>query len=1305
MTTSQSEPAMEKDPARERSLGATLGLILLLAILYVAAGWFGLRLAVPPGYATVIWPASGIAVAGLLFYGPRLWPGVLIGSFLLNAHIGNAVSSEGLNQAATAVAAAIAIGSTLQSLVAAITVRLLFGVPISMHNRAQAIVFVALVGPVSCIIAPSIGVSALMAGGILTADQALANWFTWWLGDLIGVFVFLPIAMFGPWRPWNIRWSGRPMAGLTYASLVVLLIPLGLTFYAWKWTSEITFERNQTAFAALAEDSLQALRHRLDSYRQALDGAAGLIEASNRVSLAEWRTYVETLDINSTLPGINGIGFISAVEPDGVPDFLSAAAIDGVTDLKIHPDSPAPALFVIRYIEPVEDNIQAVGLNIAFEANRYEAATHARDTGHPTITKRIFLVQDATKSAGFLLLRPLYRRGVPLETVSQKRAAFLGWVYAPFIANLVMDNLTASQGGSLNIEIFDGTASDEDQLIYASAGSVSDSHSGYQVTKTLPFLEQAWTLVWKSTPAFDAGVRTRESWLVLSGGLLLSMLLGIYLLSFARREQAIRRMVDLKTREIAAREEQNRSIVDTAVAGILILDQEGKILSANAATENMFGYPAAELVGTAARDLLVFENNIDTPSNLLELLAVRGQGQYESTSAIPARKADGSKLYLDLQVNSWKTEDGALRYTAIVRDITLQRRMTLALQEAEQRWDTALKGANIGVFDIDLTTGKSIVSDTWRTMLGFAPDAAIDAQAEWRSRIHPDDLPKVQAIDQDCFDGRTERSESEYRIRDANDNWIWLRSDASVTERGADGSPKRFVGTQTDITALKVAEAELNASRERLRTAIENAPIGMALLDPNGRWLKVNEALSSFLGYSEEELLELDFQTITHPDDLEADLELVQQLVDGKISTYQLEKRYIHKDGQSVWGLLSVSVARETDGTLAYFISQIQDIGDRKEMDRLKSEFISNVSHELRTPLTSIRGSLGLITGAMSAGIPDGVMRLLRIAHKNSERLIFLVNDILDLEKLSADSLHFEFEERDVTDEVRQAIEANQAYADQFDVSFRLQAPNEPLAVEIDATRFQQVLANLISNAAKFSRQGGEVLIDVTTDMTSVKIAVTDKGAGIPAKFRSQIFTPFSQADASATREKGGTGLGLHISKQLVERMHGEIDYTTVEDEGTTFWVKLPLLYPEPAAAGGSSDTESAAKANLPTALHVEDDTDFSAFIAAALRDKVDVTHAGTLREAAQRVSEFEHDLVILDLQMPDGNGLELLDRIASDHGKPIIVLTATEFVASDPRVSNVIVKSRTPEEEIVEIILAAVAPAAAEKREAQARA
>ncbi len=1140
-----------------------IGLVALLAALYMASGWFGLKLAVPPGYATAIWPASGIAVAGLLLYGSRLWPGIFLGSFAVNSYIGHAFDATGLHFASLLIAGSIAMGSTLQALFATTVLRKLYGTPVSLNRVADVALFALVAGPVSCLIASSVGVTTLIVAGALSVHAAPGNWLTWWLGDLIGIVVFLPIALFGPWRPWSVRWSGHPLAGLTMASLIALLIPLGLTFYAWKWTSNVTFERNRTAFAALVDDNETALRHRLDAYLQALDGAAGLVEASDRVTVKEWRTYVTTLDIARTLPGINGIGFINAVDPNQLDSFLRSAKADGVENLAVHPAGPSPALFVIRYLEPIEQNAPAIGLNLASEQNRYEAALHARDSGRPTITRRIVLVQDATKSPGFLLLRPLYRSGMPSATVEQRRAAFLGWVYAPFIATRIMQNLTAGWGRNLEIEVFDGRASERNQFFYSNSDeNEADRNAAYSIVRTLPIMEQEWTLRWKSTPAFEGTVNTSEAWLVLLGGLLLSMLFGVFLLSFARREESIRQTVEVKTREIVAREEETRSIVDTAVVAILLFDENGDVISANRAVQNIFGYDPDDLAGVSINQLLDFAPG-QSPGEFLFRLSGQGADQPGHKEVVRAQRKDGSDLYLDLQINTWTTEKGASRYTVIARDISLQRRMTLELEQAEQRWHMALRGANIGVFDVDLKSGTSIVSDTWRLMLGFEPDEDINPQNEWMARVHPEDLPMVQTADEACFEGRAQHSKSEYRIRRKDGVWRWLRSEAAVTERDENGVAMRLVGTQTDITDLKEAQAELEASKKRLRSAIENAPIGMALLDLDGRWLKVNDALCKFLGYTQAELLKLDFQTITHPEDLEVDLELVGKLLSREIETYQLEKRYVHKDGHALWGLLSVSIAKDSDGSLAYFISQVQDISHRKEMDRLKNEFISTVSHELRTPLTSIRGSLGLVTGAMAAGIPEGVMRLLSIANKNSERLILLINDILDLEKLSADSVHFEFRKMALCEEVQQAVDANRGYADQFGVSFKVQAPEAPLLVDIDAARFQQVLSNLLSNAVKFSPHGGQVLVEVGHDEKNVRVAVSDKGSGVPSDFRSRIFTPFSQADGSAKRTKPGTGLGLHISKQMIERMGGTIDYTSVEGVGSTFWVELPLVLPE----------------------------------------------------------------------------------------------------------------------------------------------
>ncbi|MCU0925573.1 MAG: ATP-binding protein [Hydrogenophaga sp.] len=232
---------------------------------------------------------------------------------------------------------------------------------------------------------------------------------------------------------------------------------------------------------------------------------------------------------------------------------------------------------------------------------------------------------------------------------------------------------------------------------------------------------------------------------------------------------------------------------------------------------------------------------------------------------------------------------------------------------------------------------------------------------------------------------------------------------------------------------------------------------------------------------------------------------------------------------------------------------------EAERASRIKSEFIATVSHELRTPLTAISGALGLIAGGAAGELPLKAQEMVNIAQKNSRRLSFLINDLLDMEKLLAGKLHFDNSVQPLMPLIEQALVDNQSYAEQFKVRYRLGRRVDAVQVEVDAQRLQQVMANLLSNAAKFSDEGATVEVDVSLLEDMVQVDVIDHGQGIPASFQPRIFQKFSQADASDTRKKGGTGLGLAISRELIERMGGHIGFESVEGEGARFYVRLPV--------------------------------------------------------------------------------------------------------------------------------------------------
>lgn len=274
--------------------------------------------------------------------------------------------------------------------------------------------------------------------------------------------------------------------------------------------------------------------------------------------------------------------------------------------------------------------------------------------------------------------------------------------------------------------------------------------------------------------------------------------------------------------------------------------------------------------------------------------------------------------------------------------------------------------------------------------------------------------------------------------------------------------------------------------------------------------------------------------------------------------SYDIEHRIVVA-GDIKWVREQAAMEFDEKGELQGGIGTVQDITEHKQLEQMKSGFVSTVSHELRTPLTAISGSLGLIMGGVLGEPPAAMKQMLNIAHQNSQRLAYLVNDLLDMEKLVAGKMYFDLQVQGLMPIVELSLESNQAYGKQYQVSFVVTERADDVQLLVDSVRLQQVMANFLSNAAKFSPTGGQVEIAVRVNNAGVRVEVSDHGSGIPAEFHSRIFQKFSQADSSDTRQKGGTGLGLAISKELIERMGGHVGFESSAGQGTTFFFELPV--------------------------------------------------------------------------------------------------------------------------------------------------
>ena len=363
-----------------------------------------------------------------------------------------------------------------------------------------------------------------------------------------------------------------------------------------------------------------------------------------------------------------------------------------------------------------------------------------------------------------------------------------------------------------------------------------------------------------------------------------------------------------------------------------------------------------------------------------------------------------------------------------------------------------------------------------------------------------------------------------------------------------------------DITDRKKAEENLRQSEERFRTAFENAGSGMALVSLNGYFIRVNRSLCQILGYDSPDLLTKKVTEIIAGEELSKDFDLAYQFLSGQITNYQVEKSCLHKSGKIIWVLLNVSLLCDINGNPLHFIWQIQDISERHEVEQLKNEFVSVVSHEVRTPLTAIKGALEILATGILVDEPQEAEQMLKIAVSNSERLLRLVNNILNLEMLDSGKMKLNLELCDINIMVKQAMETVGPIAQQksIEISYNtLDVAN--IEILADEETIVQVLTNLLSNSIKFSHAGNKVEIYATVSNKEIIVAVKDYGKGVPPHKLETIFERFEQVDVSDSRQKGGTGLGLAICKNIVEKHQGKIWVESILGSGSTFYFTLPL--------------------------------------------------------------------------------------------------------------------------------------------------
>jgi PAS domain S-box-containing protein len=489
---------------------------------------------------------------------------------------------------------------------------------------------------------------------------------------------------------------------------------------------------------------------------------------------------------------------------------------------------------------------------------------------------------------------------------------------------------------------------------------------------------------------------------------------------------------------------------------------------------------------------------------------------------------------------------------------------------------TALRGAGTFVWEWHPGTDELSDIDEGFEMLGYAPDRFAPTQANWDLLIHADDLEDNHAAYLRHERGEVEQYEHIYRARGADDRWHWLHERGRIVERGLDGSPRRMLGTQTDITSQRELETQASADRERLALIARHVPgvLYQFMQTGNGQlgWFSyVSERCEAIFGVASAELT-ADASALlrrVHPDWRER---LRSSLaVSATLSAqWRLEFPIRRRDGADRWLLGAASPQRDSDGRTAWF-GYIADVTDLRELEaasrdkaaaeaasRAKTEFLSRMSHELRTPLNAVLGFSQLLELSPTPPLADAHRRPVQLIREAGEHLLTMIGDLLDLTRIESGHLRLQIDSVALAPLADECVALMQAQAASAQVSVGC-SPCAGLLVQADRTRLKQVLLNLLSNGVKYNRVGGAVTLRARSDGGRAVIEVSDTGVGIAAEHLARVFEPF-QRGAHGQSSIEGTGIGLAVSKSLVELMDGSIDVHSTPGKGSLFTVRLPSV-------------------------------------------------------------------------------------------------------------------------------------------------
>jgi len=998
-------------------------------------------------------------------------------------------------------------------------------------------------------------------------------------------------------------------------SAFLKIIPFAVTLFSFFAVSSLMVgsfiqKKNQVAIENATQSAtlkwIEKIEKRLTLYEYGLRGIRGAILSVGEDGITQKHVedYSGSRDYDREFPGARGFGFIRRVPRNEESSFLESARQDGKPDFNIRMLSPHDGeRYIIQYIEPISRNAPAVGLDIASEPNRKEAADAALRTGMPQLTGPITLVQ-AEKNAqqAFLILLPIYHGGKTPETEEKRRQEGFGWSYAPLLMTEVLANLNID-ASKVAIELYDVTHAKHAVLFYQTnnIGQVDAAVSQY--TSTFTLYGRKWRIHFYAYSAFIENLNLLSpsyvSALCALVGALLTIIFVFILIGRERKKdyhQEIIRMnlsleaqVQERTQALTQSLKEHEMLLNSIDQHLLysVANAKGVIIDVNDNFCISSGYTKKELIGQNHRIISSGKHTADFWREVWRKISSGNSWRGEICNC----SKNGELRWFDSVITPSVNEEGVIdHYVALRIDVTPKKMASLHLANLNRLFNHVLQAASEQAIIATDTKGIiTLFNYGAERMLGYTEGDVVGVSTPVIFHRQNEIIARGLELSGDYNKEISGFNVLSYKAKQNIPDramWTYVRKNQSVLKVSLAVTVMRderdniigFLVIATDVSEDLRIKQELAQLSQHLMIAADVAELGIWSAAPSSDSLYWNDQMFGIydqpIELKKEGVLFNHWLERLHPEDVKEQLDIFNQAIEQK-KNYTTSFRLILANGDVRYIHCAASVEKDEFGNVLYVTGINQDVTQRhiyeegikqaKEAadsaNAAKSAFLANMSHEIRTPMNAVLGMLAL---ALKTELNTKQKDYLSKAESAANSLLGLLNDLLDFSKIDAGKMELDIRPVEIESLLQDlSIVLSGSQKDKaIDVLFDIDT-HLPEKIKIDSMRFLQVLINLAGNAIKFTQKGsvtvGVSLMDETQSHASIKVSITDTGMGISPEQAEKLFQGFVQAEASTSRRFGGTGLGLAISKQLVVMMGGELHLESELGKGSCFWFVVHL--------------------------------------------------------------------------------------------------------------------------------------------------